>query len=137
MNCFALSARLFLEGFRDFAGRFPAPRIRKGEVLELPLELPHAEAAGERRVDLARLECQRLLVASGAFFASTQAMQLFCDSNQHEAHIGDDGQQHLCAAPRIAAPRAASPGRQSEGREKRPSLSNAPIILRKFEDNYC
>ncbi len=120
----AVDARL-VEPAGDAAvlGRLePAER----QVLELPLELPDAEPVRERRVDLARLPRE---VQPGGVVELARVphpAQLVREAHEHEARVGDDGEQHPAQRVRLAARQAAA-GRRQGARAK---LAETPELLR-------
>ena len=69
--------------------------VAEAPVFELPLELPHAEAVRERRVDLSGLVGQPLPLGLGRILALAQLVQLSRELDQHQSRIGDDREQHL------------------------------------------
>ena len=67
----------------------------EGEVLEFPLELPQAQAVGERREHLARLEREPLARGGMSIPRGAEIDQLPREPRQHQPRIADHRQQHL------------------------------------------
>ena len=67
----------------------------EGQVLQLPLELLHAQAVGERSVDGARLERAPLALRARQLACVAQRDQLLGEPRQHQARVADDREQHL------------------------------------------
>ncbi len=70
-------------------------KVAKRQILELPLQLPHAQAIGERRIHLARLGGELALQDGFERFGGAHFLQLPGEPHDHQTHIADDRQQHL------------------------------------------
>ena len=66
----------------------------EGEVLELPLQLPDAEAVGERCVDFPRLERGAALLVSRSRLEPRMS-RAAARAGQHEPHVGGEREQQL------------------------------------------
>ena len=121
----------------DALGREPARdtlvivrlEVAEAPVFELPLDLPHAQAVGERRIDLAGLVGQPLPLGLRRILAFAQLVELGSELDQHQSRIGDDREQHLAQAFRLVAGRSdvqrAQPqqlGADARGRRSRQLL---------------
>ena len=94
--------------------------VAECEVLQLPLQLPDAEAIGERCVDRPGLECASLALGLRECAGVTQDDQLLGEPCEHEARVADHREQHL--AQRFGLARVETPGgrpvtRQAESAE--------------------
>ena len=89
--------------------------IPEGEVLELPLQLPDAEAIGERRVDGAGLEGASLALGLAECARVAQRDQLLGEPCQHQARVAHHRKQHL--AQRLGLARVESLGRRPVARQ--------------------
>ncbi len=85
---------LFLQQARDLRVGIGVEKAER-EVLKFPLELPHAQSVRQCGVYFTRFECQRPLRFPRRRLGGSQSEQLFGNAYQHQAHVGDDGQQHL------------------------------------------
>ena len=65
------------------------------EVLELPLHLPDAEPAGERRVDVHRLARDLALPVRFEVFDGAHVVQPVGDLHDHDPHVLGHREQHL------------------------------------------
>ena len=70
----------------------------KRQVLDLPLDLPDAEAIGERREDLHRLARQHLRAGLLAGRVVAQRLQTRREAQQHHAQVAREREQHLAHA---------------------------------------
>ncbi len=69
--------------------------IAKRQILQFPLELPHAQAVRERCVDFLCFGRERAFLGCACALCEAHFQQLLGDANQHEPRIGHDGKQHL------------------------------------------
>ncbi len=74
---------------------FHGLELAEGEILELPLQLPDAEAIGERCVEVACLERDAPAFVLGQLARMTGLHELRGETSDHEPRIADDGEQHL------------------------------------------
>ena len=91
--------------------------VTERQILELPLQLPDAEAVGERRVDGARLERAARALGGRQVARVAQRHQLLGETREHQARIAHHRQQHLAqrlGLARIEAVRRRPVARQSE-----------------------
>ncbi len=70
-------------------------KVAEGEILQFPLQLPHAQPIGERRIDFAGFGRElapqdRIERLGGAHF-----LQLSGEAHHHQPHVADDRQQHF------------------------------------------
>jgi hypothetical protein len=70
-------------------------QLPKGQILQLPLEVPDAEPIGERRKDFLRLKRQALLFGARQLPHVAQPDQCLGQARYDQAWIGGHGQQHL------------------------------------------
>ncbi len=73
-------------------------QVAEGQVLQLPLDLPDAQAAGQRRVDVQRLARDAPLLLGAHVAQGAHVVQPVGQLDQHHAHIADHGQEHLAQA---------------------------------------
>ena len=74
-------------------------RITERQVLELPLELPDPQPAGERRIDLARFQRgAQLLLAAMPFLTARSRDELQREPHQHKSDIGGQRDQQIAQA---------------------------------------
>ncbi len=105
---------LRLEPARDalvFLGLAEAER----EVLELPLELPDAEAVRERRIDLLGLERGAAQFGLGRALERAHAHELQRQPDQHQPHVGGEREQQLAQALGLLGLERAGPGSSRPG----------------------
>ena len=81
-------------------GRRHAPilfgfEVAEGQILQLPLQLPHAQAVGERRIHRPRFQRTALAVRHRQFTRMAQGHQFLREPRQHQPWIAHYGQQHL------------------------------------------
>ena len=67
----------------------------EAQVLELPLELPDAQALRERRVDLGRLACDALLLLDGQCAQGAHVVQPVGELDEHDADVLRHREEHL------------------------------------------
>ena len=67
----------------------------EAEVLELPLELPDAQALGQRRVDLGGLAGDALLLLDGQRAQGAHVVQPVGELDEDDADVLRHGQEHL------------------------------------------
>ena len=67
----------------------------EGEVFELPLHLPDAEALCERGVDLERLSRNAALLLCWKRCQGAHIVQPIAELNQHHANVLRHGEEHL------------------------------------------
>src|SRR5690606_25495210 len=82
-------------------------QVAEREVLELPLELPDAEAVGQRRMDVAGELGQRAAFGLGQSGRMSQARQLPRQQDRHDPQVAHDRQQQPAQALAARAVRAA------------------------------
>ena len=92
---YASRARRWLSSW----AREPAVGLRledlEAEVLELPLELPDAQALGERRVDLRGLAGDALLLLDGQGAQGAHVVEPVGELDEDDADVLRHGQEHL------------------------------------------
>ena len=98
----------------------------EGQVLELPLELPDAEPVRERGVDLPCLPGEMKARGIVELAGMPHPAQLVREAHEHEARVGDDGEQHSSQRVRLAARQAAARRQRRAGAK----LAEAPEFLR-------
>ncbi len=94
----------------------------EGQVFELPLELPEAEAIGERREHLAGFERQPLARGGVTVLRGVEIDELPREARQHQARIADHRQQHLAqrlGLRRLEVVRGGRHGREPDVAEMR------------------
>ena len=69
--------------------------VLEREVLELPLDLPHAEPMRERRVDLHRLARDALLLLRRQVLEGAHVVQPIGELDDHDPHVLGHGHEHL------------------------------------------
>ena len=69
--------------------------VAEGQVFELAAHFAHAEAMGERGVDVEGLAGDGLLAVGLQVLEGAHVVQPVGQLDEHDAHIGDHGQQHL------------------------------------------
>ena len=67
----------------------------EGQVLELPLDLPDAQALGERRVDLGGLARDAQLLVDGQRAQRAHVVQPVGELDEDDADVLRHGQEHL------------------------------------------
>jgi hypothetical protein len=77
------------------AAIFVGLEVAEGEVFQLPLELPHAQAVGERRQHRARLHGQPLPGFGRKVFRMSKPHELLRELGEHQTRVAHHGQQHL------------------------------------------
>ena len=70
-------------------------KISECEVFQLPLQLPHTQSIGERRIDFAGFGRELALQDRIERLGGTHFLQLSGEAHDHQSHVTDDGQQHL------------------------------------------
>ncbi len=96
-------AAALVEQARDALVRLRLERAQ-GKILELPLQLPDAEAVGERREQVERLARRARAHFAGCVFTADQEAQrlrAFGELDQDDADVLDHGQQHLAQVLRL------------------------------------
>ena len=76
--------------------------VAEGEVFELAAHLAHAQAMGERSVDVEGFASNTLLLLRREMLKRAHVVQAIGQLDQHHAHIADHGQQHLANVFRLA-----------------------------------
>ena len=69
--------------------------VAEGQVFKLAADFAHAQAMGERGVDVEGLAGDGLLAVGLEVLQGAHVVQAVGQLDQHHAHIGDHGQQHL------------------------------------------
>ncbi len=69
--------------------------VAEGEVFELAAQLAHAQAVGERSVDVERLAGDALLLFGLQVLERAHVVQAVGELDDDDADVGDHGQQHL------------------------------------------
>ncbi len=95
----ALDVLLAIQSFRGEPRRHLLVVVRlqiaKTQVFQFPFKLPDAQAIGERRVDFACFERNALTLLFGQGLCGAQPVQLVCQLDEHQPHVGNDREQHL------------------------------------------
>ena len=78
---------------------FRRPRKAQRQILKLPLDLPNAEAVGERRIHRKRLAAELLRTFAVRRRKPAKRLQAACKLEQHDAQILAHGEEH--AAKRL------------------------------------
>jgi hypothetical protein len=76
--------------------------VTEREVFEFPLQLPDAEAVGERRVDVARELRERAALVVRQRCGQAQAREMPRQQHQHHAQVAHDGEQQATQAFAVA-----------------------------------
>ena len=69
--------------------------VSEGKILEFAAHLAHAQPMRERRIDVLRLARNRFLPVRLQVFQGAHVVQPVGQLDEHYAHIGHHGQQHL------------------------------------------
>ncbi len=69
--------------------------VLEGEVLELPLDLPHAQPMRQRRVDLHRLARDALLLLRRQVLERLHVVEPVGELDDHDPHVLGHGHEHL------------------------------------------
>ena len=69
--------------------------VAEGQVFELAAHFAHAEPVRERRVDVQRLAGDGFLAVGLQVLERAHVVQAVGQLDEHHAHVGDHGQQHL------------------------------------------
>ena len=94
--------------------------VAERQVLQLPLQLPDAEAVGQRRMDVAGQLRQRAALRPRAVRGQAQAREVPRQQDRHHAQVAHDRQQQAAQAFAVAACRvvrraASTPARRRAG----------------------
>src|SRR5882724_3949420 len=73
----------------------PGLEVAERQVFQLPLELPHAETIGERRVDVERLAGELAAHGFRRVHEPAQSLRAARKAQQHHADVLHHGEQHL------------------------------------------
>ena len=76
--------------------------VAEGQVLQLAAHLAHAQPVRQRRVDVQGLARNRLLPVRLQVLQRAHVVQPVGQLDQHHAHVGHHGQQHLAHVLRLA-----------------------------------
>ena len=89
-----------LDGCRDL---LVADRIgiAEGQILQFAAHLAHAQAVSQRRVNVQRLAGDGLAALRLQMLQGAHIVQPVGQLDQHHAHVGDHGQQHLAHVLRL------------------------------------
>ena len=75
--------------------------VAQGQVLELPLEAPHAQAVGERRVDVQRLAARSLLPLGRQVLERAHVVEAVGELDEDDADVLGHRQEHLAEVLRL------------------------------------
>ena len=103
--------------------------VAEGKVLEFPLDLPDAQARGEGGEDLHRFAGDAALLVIGEGVERAHVVEAVAELDEHDAHVGGHGQQHLAQVLGLDAASLLFGDAQGEAAELGQSLDKLSGLL--------